>query len=285
MLARRSCILLGLLLLATPLAAQEMVKLADGSLAIAVPEPVFIPVTATAVVKLAGMNTLTPKIMRFSEGLWPKRDVQAVLGRIESVLLSRRGLPGVHPNRPFYIGVYDPSRLEKPIDPPTRWDSVFSIGSFSVIAVPVLNHVLFRGTLGEKLKFAEKRGDGVFRFTRETTTFDYEAWAAANRDPESDPQRGDLTRFNRIERVDLFYVAADGYALLTTNADIAADCLAAARTPTVWRVVGRPPNGAAATETHADSNPASAGRVPSIGSTTSTQRGSPPGLTIPRSSE
>ena len=43
--------------------------------------------------------------------------------------------------------------------------------------------------------------------------------------------------------------------------------------------------GAAATDTHADSSPAIAGRVPSIGSTTSTQRASSPGMTMPRSSE
>ena len=43
-------------------------------------------------------------------------------------------------------------------------------------------------------------------------------------------------------------------------------------------IVGSPSSGAAATETQADSNPARAGLVPSIGSTTSTQRGSPPGF-------
>ena len=49
---------------------------------------------------------------------------------------------------------------------------------------------------------------------------------------------------------------------------------------------GSPSSGAAATETHEDSNPASAGRVPSIGSTTSTHSASPPaGETMPRSSE
>ena len=44
-------------------------------------------------------------------------------------------------------------------------------------------------------------------------------------------------------------------------------------------------SGAAATDTQAASKPAIAGRVPSIGSTTSTQLGSPAGETIPRSSE
>ena len=44
-------------------------------------------------------------------------------------------------------------------------------------------------------------------------------------------------------------------------------------------------SGAAATDTQAASNPAIAGRVPSIGSTTRTQLGRPPGDTRPRSSE
>ena len=52
-------------------------------------------------------------------------------------------------------------------------------------------------------------------------------------------------------------------------------------------IVGSPsPSGASATLVQAASNPASAGRVPSIGSTISTNSGSPaPGVTIPRSSE
>ena len=51
-------------------------------------------------------------------------------------------------------------------------------------------------------------------------------------------------------------------------------------------IVGSPSrNGASATLVHAASSPASAGRVPSIGSTTSTNSGEPPGETIPRSSE
>ena len=58
-------------------------------------------------------------------------------------------------------------------------------------------------------------------------------------------------------------------------------------TPTLTSAMrGSPSSGAAATETQEDSNPASAGRVPSIGSTTSTHSASPPaGETMPRSSE
>ena len=51
-------------------------------------------------------------------------------------------------------------------------------------------------------------------------------------------------------------------------------------------IVGCPsPLRAAATETHADSSPAIAGLVPSIGSTTSTHSAWPSGSTSPRSSE
>ena len=50
-------------------------------------------------------------------------------------------------------------------------------------------------------------------------------------------------------------------------------------------IVGSPSSFAAATETHAASKPAIAGRVPSIGSTIRTSLGSPAGSTIPRSSE
>ena len=50
-------------------------------------------------------------------------------------------------------------------------------------------------------------------------------------------------------------------------------------------IAGSPSSGAAATDTQQDSRPASAGRVPSIGSTTSTAEASPAGSTRPRSSE
>ena len=71
------------------------------------------------------------------------------------------------------------------------------------------------------------------------------------------------------------------------SATKATPLLSSITTPTATSpMVGSEPSGAAATDTQQDSRPASAGRVPSIGSTISTHSASPPeGETMPRSSE
>src|SRR6202035_3343584 len=63
------------------------------------------------------------------------------------------------------------------------------------------------------------------------------------------------------------------------------DLTSTTQPPETSAIVGSPsPSGASATATHADSRPAIAGRVPSIGSTTSTSVASG-AATSPRSSE
>ena len=187
------------------------------------PYPTFIPADAIAVVQLCGWRPLVNRIAKAATPIAPDDQVRAVLlERIETALFSRDGLPGIHPNRPIYLGVFDPGRIEAPLPSLRSIETFADVGDFAVLGVPLTEEGLFLGVLGETLDFQEETTDAGTRYRHEKRRFDYTRWSESQAHNGKTQGSSDLARFTTKQVRDVFYRRSGDYGLLTTNRVIAA---------------------------------------------------------------
>lgn len=216
--------------------AQEIARQSDGKLVRVVPDPTFLPDDVIAVAQVSGFMTLAPKIGALLEDLMPPEEIEAAVGRSRRVLGPQSDFPALHPQRPIFIALWDPMETDRPIAGPTDWTDWTTLAGMGVVALPVLNHAMAQSAISRSMKWIDDPDARTKHYAIERRRADYEAWAAAaERDPSTAP---DPSAFERVERTDIYYVSAEGYALLTANPVIAAACARVPRGPLSWRIVG-----------------------------------------------